>query len=108
VRYRGDATEQDAKNLGKALRTKGYFQNLGEFVSLTKDKSGAFVSFDVKEATWDKPSVVAAFEELGREIAPVVGVYPLRVEFGYQADSGDDSKTHYQFMTTIAIAEGRR
>jgi Protein of unknown function (DUF3592) len=108
VRYRGDATEQDAKNLGEALRTKGYFQNLGDLVSFRKSKDGAVVSFDVKEGIWDKPRYVAAFEELGREIAPVVGVYPLTLELGHQTDTAGDSKSSYQVMRTIAIAAGGR
>lgn len=108
VRYRGDATEQDAKNLGEVLRTKGYFQNLGDIVSFRKSKGGAVVSFDVKEGIWDKPRYIAAFEELGRQIAPVVGVYPLTLELGHQTDTAGDSKSSYQVMRTIAIAAGGR
>jgi hypothetical protein len=108
VHYQGDATEQDAKNLGEALRTKGYFQNLGDLVSFKKGKDGAVVSFEVKEGIWEQPRYVAAFEELGREIAPVVGVYPLTLELGHQIDTAGDSKSSYQVMRTIAIAAGGR
>jgi len=108
VHYRGDATEQDARKLGESLRTKGYFQNPGDLVSFTKSRDGAVVSFEVKEGIWDKPRYVAAFEELGHEIAPVVGVYPLTLELGHQTDSAGDSKSSYQVMRTIAIAAGGR
>jgi len=83
VAYRGDAKPQDARVLGEALKAKGYFKGRGEYVYLRKGKDGAFVSFEVREGVWDDAPIVAAFERLGREIAPAVGVYPLNLELGY-------------------------
>jgi hypothetical protein len=103
VAYRGDATAQDARRIGEALRAKGYFQDKGAYVYVRKGKDGAFLSFEVTKGTWDNPSYVAAFEELGRQMAPVVSAGPLKIELGYEVDPGEGT-SHYQAMTTIAIA----
>jgi hypothetical protein len=71
---------------------------------LRKGKDGAFVSFEVKEGAWDDARLVTAFERLGREIAPAVAVYPLKLELGYLTDrSSDDPSGTYQAMKTLVI-----
>lgn len=104
VGYRGSATEQDARRLGEALQANGYFTDKGAFVYLRKVKEGAFVSFEVTKGTWDNPAYVTAFEQLGRELAPVIGVYPLKIELGYEErDTGDTPGSHFEVMSTIPI-----
>jgi hypothetical protein len=104
VAYRGEAKAQDARALGEALKAKGYFQGHGASVYLRKGKDGAFVSFEVKEGAWDDARLVTAFERLGREIAPAVAVYPLKLELGYMTDrSSDDPSGTYQAMKTLVI-----
>lgn len=84
VYYSGSATKADAQALGDALKEHGYFSDTGASgrgadVYLEKGKDGTVISFIVKAGSWDQPAMVANFEELGREIAPSVGGFPLRV-----------------------------
>lgn len=75
----GVATKQDALKLGDALKQVGYFKDTGISALLDKSAAGTVVSFTVQEGTWNQPDMVAAFEEIGREIAASVGGLPLRV-----------------------------
>jgi hypothetical protein len=87
IQISGASTKEDAKALGQVLQTSGYFKDRGVSVLLdrTKDagtnasKPATTVSFVVKEGFWEKPEMVAGFEELGREAAPAVGGYPINV-----------------------------
>ena len=79
VYYSGSATGQDAKTLGEALKTSGFLRDRGVTVFLSKGTAGTVVSFVVKEGTWNNPQSVANFEEIGRQIAPSVGGFPIRV-----------------------------
>ena len=79
VYYSGDAREQDAAALGQALRSDGFFQNKGASALVSKAKGAFTVSFVVKDGFWEDPKHIAAFEELGRQIAPAIGGLPLDV-----------------------------
>jgi len=79
VRYTGKATAQNARDLGQALKSVGYLQDRGVTVLISKDANGVVVSCVVKTGWWDDPSNVAAYEQLGRDIAPAVGGFPLRI-----------------------------
>jgi len=79
VYYSGTATQADAQALGNSLKATGYFADNGVTVLLDKGPSGTIVSFVVKEGIWDKPDMVSSFDEIGREIAPAVGGFPIQV-----------------------------
>jgi hypothetical protein len=79
IYYSAAATKQDASTLGEALKTAGYFRDQGASVLLSKGKDGAIVSFLVKEGAWQQPEIVLGFEEIGRQIAPSVGGFPIKV-----------------------------
>ena len=85
----GSATKQDALNLGEALNRSGYFKDKGVTVLLDKAADGAAVSFVVHDGIWDRRDMVSAFEEIGREIAPSIGGFPIKVRL---ADSGKNTK----------------
>jgi hypothetical protein len=79
ISYSGSATKSDAQALGNALKEIGYLKDRGVSVSLAKGKDGTIVSFVVKQGAWNDPDIVSQFEEIGREIAPSVGGFPIRV-----------------------------
>ncbi|HEY1903316.1 MAG TPA: hypothetical protein VGG56_12835 [Terracidiphilus sp.] len=79
VFYSGSATEAEAKALGEVLRGNGYFSDKGVTVLLDKEASGTVVSFVVKQGLWDTAGIPAGFDELGREAAPAVGGFPIKV-----------------------------
>ncbi|MBV9760361.1 MAG: hypothetical protein JO340_07355 [Acidobacteriaceae bacterium] len=79
ISYSGTATKSDARALGNSLKQIGYLKDRGVSVSLAKGTEGAIVSFVVKRDAWKDPNVVSQFEEIGREVAPAVGGFPIRV-----------------------------
>lgn len=79
VFYSGAATRVDATRLGQALKEAGYLKDRGVSVGLSKDKGGTAVSFVVQEGAWNQPQIISGFEEVGREIAPSIGGFPIRV-----------------------------
>ena len=79
VYYAGAATEEDARTLGAALKTVGYFQDTGASVIISKGSDGSTVSFVVKAGYWTDPDHLAAFEKIGRGIADSVGGLPIKV-----------------------------
>ncbi len=79
VYYSGSATMQDAKSLGDALKTGGYFTDRGADVFLSKGADGTIVSFVVGKDYLSRPGIMNSFEEVGRNIAPVVGGFPIEV-----------------------------
>jgi hypothetical protein len=72
------ATVADAKALGLALRSAGFFKDKGAEVALSKGPGGAVVSFSAG-GQWNGPDTVYEFEDLGRRIAPSVGGFPITV-----------------------------
>jgi hypothetical protein len=79
VYYSGTATKQDAQSLGDALKTDGYFTDRGADVFLSKGADGTIVSFVVSKDYLSQPGIMTSFEEVGRQIAPVVGGFPIQV-----------------------------
>lgn len=79
IYYYGTATQAEARALGSALKSDGYFEDAGVTVLLDKGLGGTVVSFVVKEGLWDQPATVSIFEEMGREVAGSVGGLPLKV-----------------------------
>jgi hypothetical protein len=57
----------------------GFLTDRGVSASVAKDQRGTVVSFTVKEEAWKDPRMVANFEEIGRQAAPSVGGFPIRV-----------------------------
>jgi hypothetical protein len=70
VNYSGNATEEDAKKLGDALKADGYLSGKNSVDVLLKkdDKEGTVVSF-VGNWDWKDEKVVAAFKQVGEDIA---------------------------------------
>ena len=92
VYYRDGATQADAIALGNDLKSDGYFTDKGATVAIDKTAAGPIVSFVVKEGGWDQPEMVATFDEIGREVAPRVGGFPLHIhlmnkEFEVKSDT---------------------
>ena len=79
VIYTSPATKAEAKMVGEKLKSIGYFTDKGVTVFLSKDQAGPVVSFTVKEGSWNKPEMVNAFEEIGSEMAPLMGGDTIRV-----------------------------
>jgi hypothetical protein len=80
IYYFGTATEEDAKALGRVLKSTGYLSDKGVTVLLAKGE-GTEISFVVREGIWDKPETVAAFETLARKAASAVGGLPVKLRF---------------------------
>lgn len=79
VYYAGTASEKDAKALGQALTSAGFFENRGADVFLAKHSDGVALSFVVGQGVWDDPALVAQFENIARQTAPAVGGLPLKL-----------------------------
>jgi len=79
VLYTGDATEADAHSLAEALHSQDYFSDKGADVFLSKHSGETLVTFIVKTGTWNSPENVLAFDNLGRQVAPSVGGFPIKI-----------------------------
>jgi hypothetical protein len=117
VYYSGTATKADAQALGDALKKSGYMQDQGADVILEKGKDGTIVSFIVKEGFWDQAGTLSSFEEIGRQVAPVVGGFPVRIRLlnstrdvkkestvGKEAIDGND---HVYYLGTATEADAQ-
>lgn len=82
VNYSGEATEEQAKALGEALKSFGFFDGQSEKdVLLKRGPEGTVVSFVMQEGKWDDTSVVKAYETtIANELAPAVGGVPFTIE----------------------------
>jgi hypothetical protein len=96
IYYSGSATKDDAKHLGEELKTSGFFADRGASVLLSKGKDGTAVTFLTEDGVWDRPDMVVAFEEVGREIAPAVGGFPVKVRL---------ANTERQTMKELAVGK---
>jgi hypothetical protein len=79
VRYKGTATEQEAKALGEALKGEGVFTDRGVTVVLSKGSDATVISFVVKEGLWDDFTYVTQLEQVTRAVAPSVGGLPVKL-----------------------------
>jgi hypothetical protein len=81
VIYTDGASKGDAQTVGKALKADGFFTDRGVSVVVGKEKDGRPVmGFPVPDGAWNESDKVAAFEEVGREMAPLLGGYPIKVQ----------------------------
>jgi rhomboid protease GluP len=76
--YSGTATQQDAEALGMSLQENKFFRDDGRRFYLSKGSDGADISFTVKDGAWDDPTLVAAFQSIGRKLAKSVNGSPVR------------------------------
>jgi hypothetical protein len=76
VYYFGAAVDADARALGSALRSAGYFTDQGVTVALLKGE-GTVISFVVQQGLWNQPAAIATLDRLVRQIAPSVGGLPV-------------------------------
>ena len=79
VFYSGSATKQDALAFGQALKDAGYFQDRGISATISKGRDGTAVGFVLQDGMWNRPDMVWGAEEIGREVAPAVGGFPVKV-----------------------------
>lgn len=79
VYYSGSATRQEAESVGNVLKAGGYFTDRGADVFLSKGKDGTIISFVVNQNFASQPGIIDSFEEAGRQVAPVIGGFPIRV-----------------------------
>jgi len=91
VVYSGLATQDQATALGNALKSEGYFQDLGVTVLLNKQTSGTTISFVVKDNAWNQPGTMATFDEIVREVASSVGGLPVQVQLDNSAETVEKS-----------------
>jgi len=80
VYYTGTATKEDAQKLGAALKTDGYFKDLGVSVFLDKGSNGTTISMVVQESALKNPGIQMEEEEVAREVADSVGGLPIHVK----------------------------
>ena len=81
VEYSVFASERDARALGRALRSTGFFEGRGALatVSMGLGVGSTVVGIAVKDGYWDESNVEAAMEDFGRRIAGSVGGLPIRL-----------------------------
>ena len=89
VIYSDGATKDEAAAVGKALKSAGFFTGRGVSVIVAKEKGEPVISFPVPDGTWNSPGTVASFEEVGRQMAPLMGGYPIKVRL---VDTGREVK----------------
>lgn len=81
VYYQEQATREDATKCGEALKRIGFFTGKREStVTISKSSSGVTVSIPVSDGSWEQEDIVAAFTEIGEEIAPSIDAHPLKIE----------------------------
>lgn len=79
VSYSGTATAGDALALGQALRSCGFFRDLGTLVFLSKGPGGPELSYSMNNGSWDNPKAISFLENVSRRVAPSVGGPPMKV-----------------------------
>ncbi len=81
VYYQEQATKEDATKCGEALKRIGFFNGKREStVTISKTSSGVTVSIPVSNDAWEQEDIVAAFKEIGEEIAPSIDAHPMKLE----------------------------
>jgi hypothetical protein len=94
VVYSGIATKANATALGNALKSDKYFQDHGASVLLNKGIGSTTISFGVQDGVWNQAGMLSSFEDLAREVAPVVGGLPVQVHLV-------DSKGNVEETSTV-------
>jgi hypothetical protein len=80
VIYFHRATKEDAAELGRALKSIGYFADKGSGVVLDKSRRGTTVSFVLADGAWTQPNAISDYGDMARLVAPAVGGLPLKVQ----------------------------
>jgi hypothetical protein len=79
VTYSGQTTLAEARALGAALQSSGFFKGRGTTVGLAKHGSQPEISFYLRDGAEQNPQIIQAFEMLGRRLAPTVGGPPITI-----------------------------
>jgi hypothetical protein len=87
VFYSGSATKQDALALGQALKDASYFLDRGVTARISKGPDGTTVGFVAQDGMWDRADIVSGYEEIGREIAPAIGGFPIQLRLMNSAEA---------------------
>jgi hypothetical protein len=77
VYYLGEASESQARALGRTFQSVDFFLGKGADVFLSKHSDGTMISFVVGNGVWDNPAYVGDFEKIVRRAAPAVGDLPI-------------------------------
>jgi hypothetical protein len=79
VYYFRPITASQAASVGQALQAAGFFAGKASAVQLLRWRGATTVSFALNNGGWDRPLTIAAFEEIGRRLAPLIGGYPMQI-----------------------------
>jgi rhomboid protease GluP len=79
VSYSGHATADDARALGRALQSSGFFKDIGMTVYLVKSAGPPEISFVVGPGSGN-PTLNPYLEGIARKIASSVGGLPMKVD----------------------------
>lgn len=85
VVFTGAATKKDAAAFGAALKSVGYLRDEGFTVLLSKDASGAAVSFVVQPAVLTQPGMIDAYEQVVCSAASDTIGLPLKLRLANSA-----------------------
>jgi hypothetical protein len=77
VYYEGSATKAQAQELGRHFESNGFFRGKGINVLLTIHDDGTTLAFVIADGVWDNPSKVGNFEDIVRDVAPMLGGLPI-------------------------------
>ena len=69
VYYSGEATEDDAKELGRFLTDSDYFTNDGATVLISRASGQFTITFVVVDGAWNEPDTVNYYRGLAEELA---------------------------------------
>lgn len=78
--YSGTTTQSETQSLGKQLQVAGFFQDRGVSVKFSRDTNGTLLGFVVNDGVWNDTSMVTAFEDLARRLAPTIGGLPIKLQ----------------------------
>lgn len=96
----GTASAEEAKALGDALKSDGYFQDRGVYVMLYKGDGPTTVTFIVRDQNIPNP---AAYESILRDLAPSIGGLPIRLRI-----VNSDLEVKRQMIVRPALQVGQK
>jgi hypothetical protein len=80
VYYQGEATQDEARDLGHNLESTPFFHARGATVLFIRHNGeGTILAFIVTEPDWTNPQKVAEFEAIAHDAAPEVGGLPIQL-----------------------------
>lgn len=98
VYYEGLATKAQAQTLGQWLASKGFFRGRGTNVILSTHDNGTTFTFVVADGVWNNPGKVRNFEDIVRDVAPMLGGLPIEMHL---------VNTHLQVEKDELIQQGQ-